>query len=114
MNANFIVYLFGALTIGGLAIFAWPTYGPCLTHDGEVEITREHTEPVACDQADVRFRDWDHGATLELVCADRSSPTLHLSASSPTGDACGLSFELLDHWEGGPRTEHQIALAFWW
>jgi hypothetical protein len=114
MNSSFILYLFGALIVGGLALFAWPVYGPCLTHDGEIELTMGHSASVACDQADLRFADWSHGSTLEMTCADNSSSTLHLAESSPTGEACGVSFELLDHWEGGPRTEHQIAIAFWW
>jgi hypothetical protein len=114
VNSNFIVWLFLSLAIGGAAIWAWPRYGSCLTHEGEVELSLGQSRSVACDQADLRFADWSHGATLELTCADREAVTLHLAESSPTGAACGVEFELLEHWVGGPRSEHQLALAYGW
>ena len=114
MNPSFILALFAALLVGGAAIFAWPQYGPCLTHSGEVALTREQRASVACDQADLYFRAWDHGASLDLTCSNGERVSVYLSESSPTAVGCGVSFELVDHWEGGAQTEHQIALAYGW
>lgn len=102
-----------ALVATGLGFWYMDNFRGCLSKSQDLELALGDKRPVACSAAQVQYVSQSAGTELEVRCG-RSTERVALYSPGQIAPACGLNFQVIEAWEGGPVQTWNASLHLTW
>lgn len=102
-----------ALIATGLGFWYMDNFKGCLSKSQELSLALGDRKPVACSAAEVQYVSQSSGTELSVRCGI-SNQRIALFGPTQLAEACGLRFQLIEAWEGGPVQTWNATLNLTW